>query len=112
MQKYIDDAYNQFVDVVAENRNLKKEDVLAIADGRIFTGKQAIDLGLVDAIGDYQDAIKLAARLAGIKGKPKLFRFPKKKYTIFDILFSDLNEIKNKFEATPVLKYQFKLGSF
>ena len=112
LQKYIDDAYNQFVDVVAENRNLKKEDVLAIADGRIFTGKQAIDLGLVDAIGDYQDAIKLAARLAGIKGKPKLFRFPKKKYTVFDILFSDLNEIKNKLEATPVLKYQFKLGSF
>jgi len=112
LQQYIDDAYNQFVEVVVENRNLEKEEVLSIADGRIFTGKQAVDLGLVDSLGNYQDAIKLAARLAGIKGKPKLFRFPRKKYTVFDILFSDLSEIKNKIETTPVLKYQFKLGSF
>jgi len=111
LQSYINDAFGQFVSVVAENRRLKKEEVLSFADGRIFTGQQAIELGLVDRLGDYDAAIRLAAEMAGLKGKPKTYRFPKKKLTIFDILLGDLSGIKNKIESVPVLKYQFKMGT-
>ena len=112
LQQYIDDAFEQFVDVVVKNRKMSNDKVRSVADGRVFTGKQALELGLVDRLGDYSDAIKLAAQMAGIEGKPKIFRFPRKKYTIFDLLLSDLTEVKNRFEAVPSLKYQFKIGAF
>ncbi|HDL17953.1 MAG TPA: signal peptide peptidase SppA, partial [Bacteroidetes bacterium] len=112
LQSYIDDAFGQFVGVVAENRRLTKKAVLSFADGRIFTGKQAIKLGLVDRLGDYGTAIRLAAKMAGIKGKPKTYRFPKKKFTIFNILLGDLSEIKTKIESVPAFKYQYKMGTF
>lgn len=109
LQQFIDDAFQQFVSVVAENRNLPKEKVLAIADGRVFTGKQALKLGLIDALGNYQDAVELAWKMAGLKGKPRIYRVPKRKLTIFDLIFGDLNEVLQKVEATPSLKYQLKL---
>ena len=71
LQGIIDDAFEQFVSVVVRDRGLPRDTVLRLADGRIFTGKRAKELGLVDVIGDYQSAINLAARMAGIKGKPK-----------------------------------------
>jgi protease IV len=111
LQNYVNDAFEQFVGVVAENRNLEKDEVLALADGRIFTGKQALENKLIDNLGDYRDTIRIAADMAGISGKPKTYQFPQKKYTIFDILFSDLTDLRNKVEAIPSLRYQFKLGS-
>ena len=72
LQDVIDDVHNQFVKAVAEGRNLPESDVRAIADGRIFTGQQALALKLVDQMGDLDDSIRLAGSLAGIKGKPKV----------------------------------------
>jgi len=69
------DVYEQFVDAVVEGRNLPRNEVLQIADGRIFSGRQAKNLGLVDEMGTLQDAIKEAAKLAGIEGKPEVIRF-------------------------------------
>lgn len=66
------DNYNQFVTDVARSRKLPKAKVRAIADGRIFTGRRAKELGLVDHLGNFHDAVTLAARLAGIKGRPTL----------------------------------------
>ncbi len=109
LQSYIDDAYGQFVDVVSESRGLSKEKVLSFADGRVFTGKQAMELGLVDRLGDYDTAIQVAANMSGLKGKPKTFRFPKRKVTFFDLLFGDVSGIFNILNATPTLKYQFRL---
>ncbi len=62
----IDQAYNGFVDVIAEGRGLPRETVLQIADGRIYTGKQALDLKLVDALGNEDDAVAGAKELAGL----------------------------------------------
>jgi protease-4 len=67
----------QFVADVAEGRNLPAEDVLKIADGRIILGIQARDLGLVDVLGNFQDAVALAKNLSGIKEEVKLV-YPKK----------------------------------
>ncbi|MGE5751885.1 MAG: signal peptide peptidase SppA [Nitrospirota bacterium] len=85
LQDVIDDVHNQFIKAVAEGRNLPEADVRAIADGRIFTGQQALALKLVDQMGDLADSIRLAGSLAGIKGKPKVVE-KKKKIPFFEYL--------------------------
>ena len=78
LQDVIDDVHNQFIKAVAEGRNLPEAEVRAIADGRIFTGQQALALKLVDQMGDLGDSIRLAGSLAGIKGRPKVVEKRKK----------------------------------
>jgi len=78
LQWVIDDVHSQFIEAVAKGRNLPEADVKAIADGRIFTGRQALQLKLVDQLGDLEDSILVAAELAGIKGKPKVVKREKK----------------------------------
>jgi len=78
LQDVIDDVHSQFIKAVAEGRNLPEADVRAIADGRIFTGQQALALKLVDKLGDLGDSIRLAGSLAGIKGKPRVVEKRKK----------------------------------
>ncbi len=71
-QQMVDDIYAQFVDWVAQGRNMPREQVLVLADGRVFTGRQAQSAGLVDVLGDFRDAVREAGRLAGIKGEPEI----------------------------------------
>jgi len=72
LQSLIDDVHSQFVLAVAQGRNLPLEKAGLLADGRIYTGKQALEAGLVDELGNMQDAIDIAAHLAGIDGKPRV----------------------------------------
>ncbi len=67
MQKGVDEGYRTFTTKVAEGRNMPLEDVLAVAGGRVWSGTQAMGNGLVDVLGDYDDAIQLAAEAAGIE---------------------------------------------
>ncbi len=85
LQALIDDVYGQFVQAVQESRGMTPEKVRELADGRIFTGRQALELGLVDEIGDMTDAIRAAADLAGIEGEPEIVR-KKKKVRFWDVL--------------------------
>ncbi|GAB6076813.1 signal peptide peptidase SppA [Desulfurobacterium crinifex] len=64
LQTLIDDSYNQFVEAVAEGRKLSVEKVKKFADGRIFTGRQAKELGLVDELGNFDRAIEVARELS------------------------------------------------
>jgi len=93
------DTYAQFVDVVSEGRGLDKEKVQKLADGSIFTGRQAAGLGLVDTLGSFEDAIRYAANLAGIEGEPTIVREEKPKPGILDLIGSTLNRVK---EATDL----------
>jgi protease IV len=86
LQGVIDSTHAQFVKAVAEGRRLPVDQVRAIADGRIFSGEQALALKLVDRIGTLQDAIEEAGRLGGLKEEPEVLRPPKKKAPIFDLL--------------------------
>lgn len=86
LQGVIDSTHAQFVQAVARGRKLPVEEVRRIADGRIFSGEQALSLKLVDRIGTLQDAVEEAGRLGGIKGEPELIRPPKKKAPLFDLL--------------------------
>jgi protease-4 len=60
-----------------------------LADGRIFSGNQAKDLGLIDSLGNLEDAIALAAQMGGIKGEPEVIYPEKKRFSIFEILFQE-----------------------
>ncbi len=88
LQDVIDDVHRQFVDAVAQGRGLKREQVERIADGRIFSGAQAVEHGLVDVLGNQQDAIDLVARLAGIEGRPSVIH-PKKPKGLLSILLGE-----------------------
>jgi protease-4 len=70
LQGVLDNVHEQFIKAVAEGRKMLPEDVKEIADGRIFTGEQALKVGLIDELGNLEDAIKTAAQLSGIKGEP------------------------------------------
>ncbi len=75
LQDLIDTSYQQFVETVAQARSLAVEKVKSFADGRVFTGQQALELGLVDRLGTEEDARRLAAELAGLtRKKPSLAR--------------------------------------
>lgn len=80
LQSTVDDVYNQFVDTIFEARGslLTRAEIVELADGRIFSGKQALDSKLLDQLGNLHDAIETAGELAGIEGKPKIVRKEKK----------------------------------
>jgi len=108
LQSVIDDAYDQFVKAVCEGRKLEEGEVRKIADGRIFTGNQAQKLGLVDCLGDYQDAILMAARMNGIRGEPKTIKLRRKKPSIFDLLIGKLKLWGSEGDYTSGLQYRFQ----
>lgn len=91
MQGLIDNVYLQFKSAVAESRGLGAAEVEKIADGKIFTGEQAKRLKLVDDMGTINDAVDLAAKMAGIQGKPDLVYYPKKKSQLLELLDSKLD---------------------
>lgn len=85
LQGVIDDVHGQFVDAVSLGRKMKREDVWKLADGSVYTGRQAKQMGLVDELGDLEDAIRLAGKLGHIQGEPKVIT-EEKKYSIWDII--------------------------
>lgn len=92
-QGLIDDMYVQFVEAVASGRKLDLQEVRAMADGRVFTGRDAKERKLVDETGNFQDAVDLTARLAGISGKPRLIRPSRQRVTLLDVLTTDLSRL-------------------
>jgi len=89
LQSVIDSTHAQFIRAVAEGRKLPVEQVRQLADGRIFSGEQAMELKLVDRLGTMQDAVEEAARLGGISGEPHLIKPPKKKRLLLDMLVEE-----------------------
>ena len=110
LQAAIDDIHKQFVDVVADDRGLEREDVLKIADGSIFTGNQALGLGLVDSLGSQEAAIRYLAELAGMKGdvdrvRPRIKREP----SLLDLLGSLKQEyVETGLFSGPKLMYLYR----
>ena len=92
-QSLIDSMYDQFVSAVAVSRDMQEEDVRKLADGRVFTGQEARENGLVDELGTYQDAIDAAASMAGISGDPRILRPVRKSITILDLLLGDAKSV-------------------
>ena len=72
MQTMVDEVHRQFIEAVAKGRRMKIEEVAKLSDGRVYSGTQAQKLGLVDELGGMQQAVRKAAEMAGLKGKPRL----------------------------------------
>jgi protease-4 len=108
-QGLIDDMYVQFVEAVASGRKLELQEVRSIADGRVFTGRDAKSRKLIDDIGNFQDAVDLTAKLVGISGKPRLIRLNRQRVTLFDVLTSDLSRLApfNGQSMKSQIKFQY-----
>jgi len=109
LQAVLDDVHDQFIEAVSEARNMKFEDIKKLADGRIFTGKKALELGLIDELGSMEDAIMIAGKLSGIKGEPEVVT-RKEAFSIFDMLKGQFPEKLFGSAFTGIqLKYLLKL---
>lgn len=111
IQSVIDNVHQQFIQAVVEGRKLDRSKVEPVADGRIMTGEQAKQLGLVDQLGNLQDAIDTAARMVGIEGKPVVL-YPKKKFSLLDLLIEGMTEavLKALGEKGFQINYRFYMS--
>jgi protease-4 len=113
LKDLIEDIRDQFVTAVAQGRNIPKEKVLELADGRIFSGREAKELGLVDHLGNFQDAVDIAKQIAEIKGEVTLvYPEQKRRSLIWEYLFKDFADyIISRIEGhSEPLKYRW-IGS-
>ena len=116
LEENIDEAYDEFVQVISNGRNLLEEEVRIIADGRIYTGRQALDNGLVDELGNLQDAIDKAADMGGIVGDPRIVEY--ERLPSFEQFLTGFSAQLNRTQAdevrslinemtTPTLEYRY-----
>lgn len=91
IQQLIDNVYDQFKAAVASSRDLDPKQIDRVADGKIYTGEQALNLKLIDELGTINDAVIAAGELGGIEGKPEVVNFPKKRSKLFDLLNSKID---------------------
>lgn len=103
LQGVIDDVNSQFIKAVAKGRGLKEEEVASIADGRIFSGAQAKERGLIDRLGDLTDAINLSAELAGIKGKPDVIYPEKPSIGLWRAIMGDTGSLTELFSGLRIM---------
>jgi protease-4 len=97
MQANVEDGYDVFIDKVVQGRSMSKEDVLNIASGRVWSGIQAKERGLVDVLGGLNDAIKIAANKADLGEDYRVMYYPKEK-PFFEKILADLkNDVKIHF---------------
>jgi protease-4 len=109
-QELMDGIHRQFVDVVERERNLTHEKVVELSDGRVFTGERAVEIGLVDTLGTFEDAVTIAARLAGIEEKPSLVKERKRRFwweSMFGEAAESITELKRELMDRPVLSFRF-----
>lgn len=109
-QELLDDVLKQFIAVVATERKLDPAAVRALADGRVFTGEQAVSLKLIDTLGTYEDAIKIAASIAGIRGEPALVK-ERKRRSFWDGVWGGVSDaaasLRQEIVDRPVISYKY-----
>jgi protease-4 len=109
LQSVMDDVHHQFIQAVADGRALEVSDVEPLADGRIYTGRQAKEARLVDELGDLDDAIHIAADIAGMEGEPKVVE-PRKRFSFRDIIESRWASVFPKLELDTGVKLKYLMA--
>jgi protease-4 len=113
LEKLSKDIYEQFVQDVSKSRRIPLANVRSIADGGVFSGQKAKELGLVDELGNFMDAVSLAAKLAGIKGDPQLV-YPKDDFQgLLERMFRDesralVQGLLEGLQSTGSLQYLYR----
>ena len=109
-QSLMDDVHRQFINVVEDERDLSHALAIDLADGRVYTGEKAVKLGLVDTIGTFEDAVSIAAMLAGIDGEPSLVR-ERERRSWMDRMFGDVSasvqDLKQTLLQKPMMSYRY-----
>ena len=109
LNEMVTNMHNQFIAVVEENRDIDRSEIIKLADGRVFTGLQSKDLGLVDMLGTFDDAINIAGILGNIKGKPKTVELNKKNNSLLDLFTSNLEQATNSwFDELPAYRWRME----
>ena len=117
LQALVDDIFDQFLDVITQDRKIPKEEVEKIADGRVFSGRQAQMLKLIDILGDKDYAVNLAGQMAGIKGTPEAVYSRKKNITFWDYILQNAAStfaavVKRNISSTPQgVNYIYEYGT-
>lgn len=93
LQASVNDVHSQFIEAIAKGRGMEAEKVRALADGRIYTGRQALEAGLVDKLGGFEDAVDLLAELASMKGEPGIIREKEEKGLLFRLIKGDAESL-------------------
>ena len=110
-QGIVDDMYEQFVEVVVKGRNMDEEKVRSLADGRILSGRQAFQAGLVDELGNLQDAIKATTKIAGIKGKPKIIFEKKRGFSIWDLVLGSSRDLLTSLDHPGgIISFEYRMA--
>jgi protease IV len=92
MQSLIDNMFGQFVQAVADGRGMKVEAVKAIANGKVWTGQEALSMKLIDSVGDFQTVVKDTAKSVGISGEPTIVHPEKDRKTLLDLMTGDISQ--------------------
>ena len=109
LNEMVANIHSQFITAVEENREINRSELIKLADGRVFTGLQSKDLGLVDVLGTFEDAINLAGLLSDIKGKPKTVEINKKNNSLFDLFTSNLEQATSSwFDELPAYRWRME----
>ncbi len=111
LRSVVMDTYEQFVEAVAEGRKMEKDQVYPLADGSIFTGSQAYNLGLVDTLGGLKEAVDIAGQMAGIIDPEVVTPYTKEKGSLFDLIGGAVGAINTKLQGaveTPQLMFIFQ----
>lgn len=95
LQGMANNMLGQFIKAVANGRSLKEDDVRTIADGRVWTGEQALAMKLIDQVADFQSAVRDTAKTVGIKGEPALVKIERQRPSLFDLVFGDSNDVSS-----------------
>jgi protease-4 len=110
IKELLSDIQEQFISAVSEGRNIPSEKVRKIADGRIFTGSTALDLGLVDQLGNFRDAVDLAKQMAGIEGEPRLVYPTQTRIRLLDLILQNATKALSSAlidSIKPVIEYRW-----
>ena len=112
LQSVVDDVHQQFIEAIASGRGISIEEVTTIADGRIFTGRQAHALNLVDELGGLQATIDQLSDKVGIIGAPKIVK-EKPRLGVLDwIIKATINQPFMAQSSIPSLQYTWHLNSW
>jgi len=107
LQEVMDDVHGQFIDAVAVGRRLDRARVEPLADGRIFSGRQALALGLVDELGDLPDAIERAGAMVGIPGRPQVIQERRRRFSLWDLVTENLGPVLPVGKTAPPMVLQY-----
>jgi protease-4 len=109
-QDVVNNSFQQFLDVVSRERKIGKDKLIEYANGRVFTGLQAKEYGLIDSLGSFQDAVRITGRMAGIEGEPKVVK-ERKRFSLLERIlggeFEKFSDIKQRLFEEPILQYKF-----